>query len=303
MILYNYLQNINNNSINNLDIFNHIILQQMNDYNKESKSKLNDNYSVCFIISCKYNRNYITYIKYYVDNIIKFYTNYLIIIVDNNSIYIDEVINLFNFLNYKNIIILTNNIECKFEIGAYKMGILYILKNNLLNNYDYYIFTQDNFVLKNKYNFNILKNNNIYAAAINVGNYPYEYNEEGLNIIIHSNNILKEINLFNNLDKVMEECFCHSFILHNSKIIIFYNYIKNIIIINRIKSISTEYYLPRMLYELNNHNNFYIDGFSHNFNINGDPRFYDLNAKQINDNIFSYFEKKLQHKREFTDDL
>jgi hypothetical protein len=87
---------------------------------------ISDNYNVCFIISCKYNRNYITYIKYYVDNIIKYYTNYLIIIIDNNSIYIDELIKLFNFLNYKNIVILTNNIECKFEIGAYKMGIIYL---------------------------------------------------------------------------------------------------------------------------------------------------------------------------------
>jgi hypothetical protein len=80
MILYNYLNNINDISINNLEIINDIILQNIEDY----KNETNDDYNVCFIISCKYNRNYITYIKYYVDNIIKYYTNYLIIIINNN---------------------------------------------------------------------------------------------------------------------------------------------------------------------------------------------------------------------------
>jgi hypothetical protein len=299
MILYNYFNNINNNSINNLEIINHTILQEMQDY----KTETNDDYNVCFIISCKYNRNYISYIKYYVDNIIKYYTNYLIIIVDNNSSYIDELISLFNFLNYKNIIIITNNIECKFEMGAYKMGIMYLFKNNLINKYDYYIFTQDNFVLKNKYDFNIFKNNNIFAAGINAGVFPYEMDQRTIDMKQHAYDILATLNLNNNFDKVIEECFCHSIILHKTKIITFYNYIKNLVITTRVGSISGEFYLPRMLYELNNHNQNYIDGFEHNFNINGNPRFYDLNAKYINDEIFSYFEKKLQHKTEVTNDL
>jgi hypothetical protein len=33
MILYNYLNNINNDSINNLEIFNHTILEDIENYN------------------------------------------------------------------------------------------------------------------------------------------------------------------------------------------------------------------------------------------------------------------------------
>ena len=287
MILYNYLNNINNNSIDNLEIFNDTTLQNIEDYKKETK--INDNYNVCFIISSKYNRSYITYIKYYVDNIIKYYTNYLIIIVDNNSVYIDEIIKLFNFLNYKNIIILTNNIKCKFEIGAYKIGIMYLLKNNLIDKYDYIIFSQDNFVLKNKYDFNILKYNNIYACPINEHNEPpYSFPR----ITTYAYEILKQINLYDNLDKITV-CWCHSFILHNSKVINFYNYIKNIIIINRFESECSERYLPRILYELNNHKNYNIDGFMYDIK-------YNVHSKYIDTDIFSFFEKKIQGKREDT---
>ncbi len=51
--------------------------------------------------------------------------------------------------------------------------------------------------------------------------------------------------------------------------------------------------LARILYELNNHKNYNIDDFV--FNIKYNP-----NDKDININIFSYFEKKLQGKTETT---
>ena len=51
---------------------------------------------VCFIISHFYNRNYTSYIKYYIDNIQYFYNDSLIIIVDNNSKYIADINILFN---------------------------------------------------------------------------------------------------------------------------------------------------------------------------------------------------------------
>ena len=286
MILYNYLNNINNYSIDNLEIFNDTILVNIEDYKKET----NDNYKVCFIISSKYNRSYITYIKYYVDNIIKYYTNYLIIIVDNNSVYIDEIIQLFNYLNYKNIVILTNNIECKFEIGAYKIGIIYLFKNNLIDKYDYYVFIQDNFVLKNKYDFNILKKNYIYACPINEHYAPlgdYINNKRK-----YSHEILKQINLYDNLNKITF-CWCASFILHKSKIINFYNYTKDIIIVNRFESECSERYLPRILYELNNHKNYNIDGFMYDIK-------YNVHSKYIDTDIFSFFEKKIQGKSEST---
>ena len=50
-----------------------------------------DNYKVCFIIALKYIRGYVSFIDYYVDNIKLFYPNSLIVIVDNNSKYIEDV--------------------------------------------------------------------------------------------------------------------------------------------------------------------------------------------------------------------
>jgi hypothetical protein len=182
------------------------------------------------------------------------------------------------------------------------MGVLYLLKNNLINNYDYYIFTQDTFVLKNKYHFNIFKNNNIFAAAINVSDLPRQFVDDHLNYYITSQNILKKINLYDNLDKIKELCYCSCFVLHKTKIKSFYNYIKNIIITNKTESIMCEFLFTRILYELNNHNNFYIDGFSHSFNLDRDPKDYDRAAQHINNDIFSYFEKKIQGKANDTID-
>lgn len=309
MILYNNVDNFNNNFNFDLNIINHIDIQIIDNINIEyltidnnnnidilynndiilNNQKHIDNYNICFIISCKYYKNYVTYIKYYIDNIISFYTNYLIIIVDNNSIYINELIQLIHQINYKNVILLNNNMECKFEIGAYKMGIIYLLKNNLIKNYDYYVFTQDNFILKNKYDFNILKYNHIYACPINEHDEaPYYYP----NITEYAYYILKEIKLFDNLDKITF-CWCNSFILHKTKLIDFYNYTKDIIIINRFQSECSERYLPRILYELNNHKNYNIDGFLNDIK-------YNTQDKYINTNILSYFEKKLQNKTEKT---
>jgi hypothetical protein len=271
-------------------------------YNLENinlKNTIIDNYSICFIISCKYYRNYTSYIKFYIDNIINFYTNYLIIIIDNNSININDLVLLFNHINYKNIIILTNNIECKFEIGAYKIGIMYLFKNNLINNYDYYVFTQDNFVLKNKYDFNILKNNNIFASALNYLNIYPPYEEENPWLISTTYDILNKLNI-NDSYKIDKLCWCHSFVLHNSKIINFYNIVKDIIIEVRSFSVATEFYLPKILLILNNNKLFTIDGFAEwRNNIHQNIK-YDIYSKYINTDIFSYFEKKFQGKTEET---
>ena len=122
----------------------------------------------CFVIAHRYVRGYISYIEHYIDNITKFYENALIIVVDNNSPYKDDVLD--KFKNKNNIILLDNNIEHKFEQGAYLVGVNYILENNLLNKYDYYVFTQDTYILKNKYNFDILIDNDVFACPISWGN-------------------------------------------------------------------------------------------------------------------------------------
>ena len=110
------------------------------------------NHKVVFIISHKYYREFPpSYIKYYVDNIQKFYPNACTIIVDNNSNNLEEDI-IIQFKDYKNLVILINNSECKYELGSYKVGIQYMIEKNFYN-LDYCVFTQDSFVLKNYFDF------------------------------------------------------------------------------------------------------------------------------------------------------
>jgi hypothetical protein len=249
--------------------------------------------NLCFIISHRYYRNYPSYIKYYIDNINNFYENSLIIIVDNNSKYLDDIKTLLN--NYTNIIILVNNTECKFEIGAYKVGINYIINNNLLENYDYYIFTQDNFILKNKFDFNILINNNTKACALNTFTKYKEayYNEITLNI-------LRKINLENRIDE-LTLCWCNSFILNKSVVIDFLNITKDIIITSRYNgSVHSERYLSGILYYLNNYIMTSIDGDIEFHNLKYDCWTVNL----IEDNIPErFFIKKVQQKTENTIDI
>lgn len=245
--------------------------------------------NLCFIISHRYYRNYQSYIKYYVDNINIFYKNSLILIIDNNSKYLDDIKTLLN--NYTNVIILVNNTECKFEIGAYKVGINYIINNNLLENYDYYIFTQDNFILKNKFDFNILLNNNTKACALNTftkGKEEY-YNEITLNI-------LRKINLENRIDE-LTLCWCCSFILNKSIVIDFLNITKDIIITYRTESCFSERYLSGILYYLNNYIMTSIDGDIELHNL----KYNCWTVNLIEDNIPErFFVKKVQQKNEHT---
>ena len=244
-----------------------------------------NNYKLCFIISHKYYRQYTSYIKYYIDNINNYYENSLILIIDNNSKYIDDIKILFN--NYPNVLILINDTECKFEIGAYKLGINYIINNNLLENYDYYIFTQDTFILKNKYDFNILTENNTKACAIHVFYPPKEQYE---NPIIM--NILIKLNLQNRLDE-LSLCFANSFILNKSKISPFFEIIKDIVITNRFESECSERYLTGILYYLNDYIMTSIEGdISHSI-----YDFYKIDF--INDNFpDKNFLKLMQQKNE-----
>jgi hypothetical protein len=247
-------------------------------------------YKLCFIISHKYYRNYTSYIQYYVDNIQLFYPGSLCIIVDNNSTHINDII--VKLKDYKNVIILTNASKCKFELGAYKVGISYLLNNNLLDKYDYTIFSQDNFVLKNKYDFNELRNKNICACSLTNSN-PGQYVEQ-LDTI-QSQIILKKLYLLNSIKKI-SLCWCNSFILHNTKIIDFFDIIKNNIITIREESVISERYLGAILYYLNNYSNYGLN--NHNnltYNVYNIDIFYCSNIE--------YFIKRTQSKTELTIEL
>ena len=161
---------------------------------------------ILFIIAHKYFREYESYLEYYINNIQSFYGNDAsILIVDNNSQHkdIQEKIS-----KYKNVEMIINTSDSFYELGAYRFGITYM--NEKINEFEYIIFSQDSFVIKNKYDFNNLISNDVKACTI-VSNYenintffPYEIR-----------NILEPINMFNKLNEI-SFVWCVSFILHNA---------------------------------------------------------------------------------------
>jgi hypothetical protein len=242
-----------------------------------------------FIIAHKYFRGYQSYLNHYVENIMSLYGDgALIIIVDNNSNYPQDVFNLLP--KRDNIIILTNNIECKFELGAYQVGIGYVIENNLLDEYDYYVCTQDNFIIKNKVDFDFMYESNIYACPIN----SFDQDGECRGVC---DLVLNELNMNNNLDKVTF-CWCVSFIIHKSKLNSLYGMIKKIVIKVRSESCASERYLPRLLWELNDFKNNDIDGDIRTLG----SRHYDCWSVDPLMPATSFFVKKVQQKNEHTRD-
>jgi hypothetical protein len=251
-----------------------------------------------FIIAHKYYRGYESYVEYYINNIKKFYEEALVIIVDNNSTYVEDIFS--NLRKYDNVILLENNIDCKFEIGAYRVGLKYVIDNNLLNEYSYVVLTQDTFILKNKLDFNLLNEQNITAAPIN----SFTMDDIFKDI---RDEILIKLGLFNNLDKITF-CWCCSFIVSTTKIEQLLNYFKDIIITTRDESGAAERYLARILWELNDYKNNDIDGdmaalkYSWNGKINPSPKYDCHNVNIYDEKITTYFVKKTQQKTERTND-
>jgi hypothetical protein len=243
-----------------------------------------------FIIAHKYFRGYPSYLKHYVENILNFYgDNSLILIVDNNSNYPQDVFE--TLPSRENIKILTNNIECKFELGAYQVGIKHILDNNLLESYDYYICTQDNFILKNHLNLSFLEENNVMACPIN----SFYADGECKDVC---DIVLNKLGINNNLDKITF-CWCSSFLVNKSKIKRLYDYISQIVIKVRWESCASERYLARILWELNDFKNNDIDGDIRTLS----SRHYDCWTVDPLSPATSIFVKKVQQKTEKTIDL
>lgn len=261
------------------------------------------NYKLCFIIAHRYNRNYKSYIKYYIDNIQNFYPDSFILIVDNNSPYLEDIENILK--KYINLKIIINNSKCKFEIGAYNEGIRYIQNNNLLNKFEYFIFSQDNFVLKNKFDIKKdLLEKNILACSFN---HLWSDDTDKMNSICWNilkndpicTNILKKINC---LDKINEFgiVWCSSFILHKTKINNYYDIVKDEIITERFKgSIQSERYLSGICYYLNNNKYISLCKNACTIQILG----YDCWKVDIeNDILDNFFVKRVQQKNEKTKD-
>jgi hypothetical protein len=185
-------------------------------------AEIKDNNRVIFIISHKYYRGYESYLDYYINNIKKNYENHLIVVVDNNSNYKEDVFSKIKNLN--NVVLLENNINSKFEIGAYTVGLDYLIGQNVLINYDYIVLTQDTFILKNKVDFNVLHDNNVKSCPIN------SYIPDGMFEYI-SRDVLSSIGLYDNMDHITF-CWCNSFIVSSDNAQKLYNYIKDINVIN-----------------------------------------------------------------------
>lgn len=243
-----------------------------------------------FIIAHKYFRGYDSYLSHYIENINKFYgDNSFIIVVDNNSNFKEDVFSKFS--PQKNLVFLDNNIESKFELGAYQVGINYVIKNGLLNSYDYYVLTQDNFIIKNKVDFNQLFLNDVMSCPIN------SYYQDG-ECKTECDLVLNKLGINNNIDKVTF-CWCSSFITHKTKMLQLYDYLKEIIIKVRFESCASERYLARIIWELNNFKNNDIDG---DIRTLKERHYYCWTVNPL-DPATSFFVKKVQQKNENTKDL
>lgn len=245
---------------------------------------------VCFIIANKYYRGYESYLSYYINNIHTLYPEALTIVVDNNSKYSEDVFS--SLRDLRNVVLLIN--DCKdggFELGAYKTGIKYILDNNLVDQYSFYVCTQENFLLKNFFDFKQLLEKQTYALPIN----SMQNDWYAMDVC---QPVLQQLGLFDNLDKVTF-CWCSSFIVANKKLEQLYGYLKQIVQTRRHESEAAERYLARILWELNEHKPC--------GDIDGDCRdlpgkYYDCWSVDLRGEVRSYFAKRVQQRNEHTRD-
>jgi hypothetical protein len=246
-----------------------------------------DKLNSLFIIAHKYMRGYESYIEYYIQNIKNFYNDALIIVVDNNSTDKNDIFD--KLKKYSNVILLENNIESKFEIGAYTVGLKYIIENDLSNKYSYIFLTQDNYVIKNKVDLNkLLEKNVLSCPLLGLENNSVHYNNIIGEVYLYEND-LTPLGLYDNMDKI-SFCWCSCFLIHNSKINQLHSYLSKIKIQNRTESCRGERYLGRIIYELNEHQqNYSIDGDIYSIR-------YDCHSVNIIDNSDYHFVKRSQAK-------
>ena len=267
---------------------------------------MEDNYKVCFIIANKYIKGYVSFVDYYVENINKFYKDSLILIVDNNSVYFDELIEKIKKVNNNLTIALTNTSGCKFELGAYKFGMKFLIQNNLLDKYDYYICTQDTYVLTNKFDFNNFIENKTFACPIKCYiNDTFNRHSDTFNTPLVKL-ILNRLNLQNNIND-LRLCWANSFVIHKSKIEEFLHITNDIITINKYHACECERLFGAIIYKLNNYKNTqiedmydYEDIWNNNMNAKK-PKLYTIDVPNIETkNIFT---KKITDKNERTVDI
>jgi hypothetical protein len=218
-----------------------------------------DKNKIVFIIAHKYIKGYISYTEHYINNINKFYENALIIVVDNNSISKDDIFD--DLKKYENVVLLDNNIESKFELGAYTVGLRYLIDNNLYKDYDYITMTQDTFIIKNRYDFNELHKRNVTACPL-VGCKIDTNNKTFTGVQFDHMDyyvpLMESIGLSGRWHE-MSFCWCTSFVIKSTKINDLLHYLNQIVIKERWQSCAGERYMARILLELNDGENYSLD--------------------------------------------
>ena len=201
---------------------------------------------LCFILGCKVNINYESYIPFYVENIQRYYPTADIILVDNNSSY-KEFFD--QFKDNKQITVLENTSEQKFPLGAFNFAARYIYEKSLV--YDYCICTQDTFVLLNKFDFQILRDNNVEACPLahilSVDGVPEHYD------------VLKSIGLYIPNDSY-GGAWCTSWVCTSTALKKIYDYTHKIKVTTNWDSQVCERYMGKVLKHLNNNRDFSIEG-------------------------------------------
>lgn len=244
-----------------------------------------------FIIAQRYYRQYPSYVENYIINVQKYYNDDVdILLVDNNSKHVCDIQNIIT--KYKNVELIINTSDSKFELGAYRHGIKYM--GDKIFDYEYIIFTQDTFILKNKYDFNNLINDNVKACTIvKHDEYPFQY---GTDIV--AKKVLDEIDMYNRLNEITI-CFCCTFILNKSVIKKFLELTNHTKLLLRTDSEGAERYLGRILFELNDYKKYDIDGYYLKLKYN----IYKSNMKEYDQSVTGYyFQKQMQSKKEYTPD-
>lgn len=246
---------------------------------------------ICFVIAHKWikrNPPFESYLSHYVENIQKFYPNAITLVVDNKSKHKGDILN--SLMSKPNVVVLDNDTESGFEVGAYTVACRWLCDQNLVDQLDFVVFTQDTFVLKNKYDFSLLWKEGIKACPIN------SWKNDMWRIDIQEK-ALESMGLNDNLDKI-SFCWCNGFVAAANKIRQLLSYISRVKITTKDESCASERWLARVVYELNEGGKEWdIDG-----NINHNRSKYNEWTVDVFSDVSSYFVKKIQQKNENTVD-
>lgn len=247
---------------------------------------------LCFVIAHKWIRRnppFRSYLSHYIDNIMSFYPDSLVLVVDNKSRHKDDV--LLSVSRLDRVVVLDNTTDSGFEVGAYTVACDWLCKEDRFNAFDFVVFTQDTYVLKNKYDFTLLWKHEIKSCPIN----SWRNDMWGIDLQVKA---LTAMGLNDCLDQI-SFCWCNGFVAASNKIPQLLSYISKVTVTTKDESCASERWLARVVYELNEKGKHWdIDG-----NIDNNRSKYNEWTVDVTSDIPSYFVKSIQQKTETTVDV